>query len=57
MPVVRVIIPTALRQYAANHDAVEVEAASVEQALGDLEANSTNSGVICTQRTGGFEIS
>src|SRR3989475_4724769 len=36
MPVVRVIIPTALRQYAANHDAVEVEAASVEQALGDL---------------------
>src|SRR2546427_11674157 len=36
MPAVRVIIPTALRQYAANHDAVEVEAASVEQALGDL---------------------
>src|SRR5881409_4403301 len=36
MPAVRVIIPTALRQYAANHDAIEVEAASVEQALGDL---------------------
>src|SRR2546427_2870807 len=36
MPVVRVIIPTALRQYTANHDAVEVEAATVEQPLGDL---------------------
>ncbi|TMA00135.1 MAG: molybdopterin-synthase adenylyltransferase MoeB [Methanobacteriota archaeon] len=36
MPAVRIVIPTALRQYAANHDAVEVEAESVEQALGDL---------------------
>src|SRR2546425_12054329 len=36
MAAVRIIIPTALRQYAANHDAVEVEADSVEQALGDL---------------------
>src|SRR2546427_3372144 len=36
MAAVRVIIPTALRQYAANHDAVEVEAESVEQALGDV---------------------
>src|SRR6266699_3346529 len=36
MPAVRVIIPTALGQYVANHDAIEVEAASVEQALGDL---------------------
>src|SRR3989449_3803132 len=36
MAAVRIIIPTALRQYAANHDAVEVEAESVEQALGDL---------------------
>src|SRR2546425_3165676 len=36
MAAVRIIIPTALRQYAANHDAVEVEAQSVEQALGDL---------------------
>src|SRR6266581_4922922 len=36
MPAVRIIIPTALRQYAANHDAVEIEADSVEQALGDL---------------------
>src|SRR5207245_9803673 len=32
----RILSPTALRQYAANHDAVEVEAESVEQALGDL---------------------
>src|SRR5207244_4153450 len=36
MAAVRIVIPTALRQYAANHDAVEVEAESVEQALGDL---------------------
>src|SRR6266705_651044 len=36
MAAVRIVIPTALRQYAANHDAVEVEAQSVEQALGDL---------------------
>ena len=33
---VRVIIPTALRQYAANNDAVDIEAQSVEQALEDL---------------------
>src|SRR5213596_3639483 len=36
MAAVRIIIPTALRQYAANHDAVEVEAESVEEALGGL---------------------
>jgi len=36
MAAVRIVIPTALRQYAANHDAVEVEAESVEQALSDL---------------------
>src|SRR5256712_13201772 len=36
MAAVRIVIPTALRQYAANHDAVEVEAESVEQALGGL---------------------
>ena len=36
MAAVRIVIPTALRQYAANHDAVDVEAESVEQALGDL---------------------
>src|SRR3989441_8985840 len=36
MAAVRIVIPTALRQYAANHDAVEVEAQSVEQALRDL---------------------
>src|SRR6059036_3175695 len=36
MAAVRIVIPTALRQYAANHDAVEVEAESVEQAPGDL---------------------
>ncbi len=36
MAAVRIVIPTALRQYAANHDAVEVEAESVEQALDDL---------------------
>src|SRR2546428_13617809 len=36
MTAVRIVSPTALRQYAANHDAVEVEAESVEQALGDL---------------------
>src|SRR2546429_788434 len=36
MAAVRIVIPTALRQYAANHDAVEVEAESVEQALGAL---------------------
>src|SRR2546425_12528822 len=36
MAAVRIVIPTALRQYAANNDAVEVEAESVEQALGDL---------------------
>jgi len=36
MAAVRIVIPTALRQYAANHDAVELEAESVEEALGDL---------------------
>src|SRR2546426_618098 len=36
MAAVRIVIPTALRQYAANHDAVDVEAESVEQALDDL---------------------
>src|SRR6266704_3157411 len=36
MAAVRIIIPTALRQYAANHDAVEVEAESVLEALTDL---------------------
>src|SRR5213594_2081961 len=36
MAAVQIVIPTALRQYAANHDAVDVEAESVEQALGDL---------------------
>src|SRR5438270_783267 len=33
---VRIIIPTPLRQYAGNRDAVEVEAASVHDALVDL---------------------
>src|SRR5437667_6586998 len=36
MAAVRIIIPTALRQYAANHDAVEVDADSVEEALGGV---------------------
>src|SRR5437762_11532588 len=33
---VRIIIPTPLRQYAGNRDAVEVEAESVHEALTDL---------------------
>src|SRR5438105_13853073 len=33
---VRIIIPTPLRQYAGNRDAVEVEAESVREALTDL---------------------
>src|SRR3989442_742823 len=36
MAAVRIVVRTALRRYAANHDAVEVEAESVEQALGGL---------------------
>src|SRR5207249_10216868 len=36
MAAVRIIIPTSLRQYTANHDAVEVDAESVEEALGGL---------------------
>jgi sulfur-carrier protein adenylyltransferase/sulfurtransferase len=33
---VKIVIPTPLRQYADNKDAVEVQAASVHEALGDL---------------------
>src|SRR5439155_1127327 len=36
MASVRIIIPTPLRQYAGNRDAVEVEAESVREALTDL---------------------
>src|SRR3989475_1057727 len=36
MASVRIIIPTPLRQYAGNRDAVEVEAESVREALSDL---------------------
>src|SRR5947208_14274165 len=36
MAAVRIIIPTALRQYAANYDAVEGDAESGEEALGGL---------------------
>src|SRR5207244_5595394 len=36
MASVRIIIPTPLRQYAENRDAVEVEAESVREALTDL---------------------
>src|SRR6266545_3661734 len=36
MPSVKIIIPTALRQYAGNEDAVDVEAETVQEAMGDL---------------------
>jgi molybdopterin/thiamine biosynthesis adenylyltransferase/rhodanese-related sulfurtransferase/molybdopterin converting factor small subunit len=35
---IRVLIPTPLRQYAANHDAIEVKAKDVREALGALVA-------------------
>ncbi len=36
MPSVKIIIPTALRQYAGNEDAVDVEAETVQEAMGGL---------------------
>src|SRR6266545_4994417 len=36
MPSVKIIIPTALRQYAGNEDAVDVKAETVQEAMGDL---------------------
>src|SRR6266704_3175214 len=36
MPSVKIIIPTALRQYAGNEDAVAVEADTVQEAMGGL---------------------
>src|SRR5512137_1728766 len=35
---IKVLIPTPLRQYAANHDAIEVQARDVREALGALVA-------------------
>src|SRR2546427_3440538 len=36
MAAVKIVIPTALRQYVGNRDAVEVEAQNVKEALDDL---------------------